>query len=78
MEQHVRLDTCRFKGNFKLRYCKNQKLGTGAGFEMAAYCTKQTEHPDDVHRNMRCKECPDFEAYEYTMETTDSNCGELK
>jgi len=70
MKDHVKLNSCVYKGNLKL--CKYRGLGMGSDFEMAPYCTKQIDYPDDVHKSMDCKNCPDYREYEYTVESTNN------
>lgn len=68
MKKHVKMNTCNYQGNMKLKICEHKGLGVGADFEMASYCTKQFEKSDDIHKNLKCNECPDFKPYEYTLE----------
>ena len=62
MKEHIVLKTCRHLGNMKSER-------TNIGFSMIPYCTKQFECPDDIHKHLKCRNCPDFENYEYTIET---------
>ena len=78
VKEHVVLDSCAHLGNIKINVCEYKGVGSGTYFEMASYCTKQQECLDEIHKNLKCKECPDFKAYEYTAVTTYSGCGELK
>lgn len=73
-KKHYILDICRYKGTMKLEYCKD------VGFiNLASYCIKQQECPDKIHKEMLCDICPDYQPYEYTMETTtNKNSPKLK
>ena len=53
---HEKLDICIHKGTMKL------SLAPG---DLASYCTKQFEYPDEVHKGLDCKNCPNFKAIEY-------------
>lgn len=58
---HVKLEICVYKGTLKL---------SSTPGDLASYCRKQYECPDEVHRNLDCKNCPDFKAYEYDWYST--------
>ena len=60
------------KDHIKVERCAYISLGMGEDFCMCSYCTKQTEYPDDIHKNMKCKECKDYVPYEYTMEVSEN------
>ena len=51
---HEKLESCVYNGTIKL-----------TEYDRGSYCTKQFECPDETHRNLDCKNCPDFKAYEY-------------
>ena len=57
---HEKLDICIHKGIMKLSLAPE---------DLASYCTKQHECPDEIHRGLDCKNCPDFKAYEYDWYT---------
>lgn len=58
---HVKLEICVYKGTLKL---------SSTPGDLASYCRKQYECPDEVHKNLDCKNCPDFKAYEYDWYST--------
>ena len=56
---------------FKSTVCKYMEHEVN--FSYSWWCGKQITNPNEIHKNCDCKNCPDFEAYECVMETTDSN-----
>lgn len=56
----VVLSTCSYRGYMKLD-----------GYKLANYCILCSKgKTDDTHKNLDCKNCPDFEAYSYEYEYT--------
>lgn len=66
MKEHIILNSCRHKGIHPNIAYSNALPVYGS------YCTKQFECPDDIHKGLDCRNCPDFESYEYDIETASS------
>ena len=56
---------------FKSNSCKY--LGQEVNWSHSWWCSKQFAEPTEIHKKCDCGNCPDFEAIEWTMESTDSN-----
>jgi hypothetical protein len=66
MKEHVTLNSCRHIG------IQPAIAGFGNTPVYGYYCVRQFKCPDDIHKGLDCKNCPDFEPYEYDIETTSS------
>lgn len=42
-------------------------LGHEVNWSRTWWCQKQFSEPTEVHKKCDCKNCPDFEAYEYEV-----------
>ena len=54
MKKSCKLDTCKY-------------LGHEVNWSRTWWCNKQFDEPTEVHKKCNCKNCPDFEAYEYEV-----------
>ena len=55
---------------FKSNVCKHMEHEVN--FSYSWWCGKQLSDPNEIHKKCDCKNCPDFEAYEGVMETTEN------
>lgn len=63
MKEKVVLDSCSHKGQARLD-----------GHNFSFFCMKcmKEGYEDEIHSLLKCNECPDYEPYEYEMESTET------